>query len=300
MKRAFLSKWRVGIVAAVLCASTLIPTSARAAGRIVTIYDAFGPKNGLEKDWGYAALVEYGGKRILFDTGNDAGVFARNIQRLNVDLRTVDAVVISHRHGDHTTGLSHVLDVNPEVRIYVPQEAAYFGSPLPRAFLAAEPSLPQQLRYFDGAPPSQLASGTPWGRGNFERVTKPTEIAPGIFVISTQSRKPGTVEMNELSLIVKTPQGLAVLVGCAHPGVEEILAQASTMASKIHTVAGGFHLVQAPRADVERLATLLDETFHVERVAPGHCTSETGFAVLSERFKERFAAAGVGVAIPLP
>jgi len=283
-----------------LCAALALPVSASAAGRIVTVYDAFGAKNELERDWGYAALVEYAGKRILFDTGNDAGVFARNLQRLKVDLRTVDAVVISHRHGDHTTGLSHVLEVNPRVKIYVPQEGAYFGSPVPRPFLAPEPGLPRELRYFDGEPPAQLASGTPWPRGNFQIVSEPIEIFPGVMVISTPSCRAGTLEMNELSLVVRTPRGLAVVVGCAHPGVETILGRATEIDSRLHLAVGGFHLVQMPRADVEQLAAVLDDTLRVERIAPGHCTSERGFAVLKERFKERFVPAGVGAVIALP
>src|SRR5512134_2675043 len=72
--------------------------------RITVLYDAFGAPSALERDWGFAALVEYGGRRILFDTGNDAAIFARNVKQLGVDLTRLDAVVISHRHGDHTTG----------------------------------------------------------------------------------------------------------------------------------------------------------------------------------------------------
>src|SRR5947209_8816055 len=65
--------------------------------RVTILYDAFGGRAGLTRDWGFAALVEYNGKRILFDTGNNADVFAKNIRALGVDLRTVDFVVISHR-----------------------------------------------------------------------------------------------------------------------------------------------------------------------------------------------------------
>src|SRR5689334_15665691 len=85
--------------------------------RVTILYDAFGGRAGLTRDWGFAALVEYNGKRILFDTGNNADVFANNVRALGVDLRTIDFVVISHRHGDHTAGLNYLLTVNPGVRI---------------------------------------------------------------------------------------------------------------------------------------------------------------------------------------
>jgi 7,8-dihydropterin-6-yl-methyl-4-(beta-D-ribofuranosyl)aminobenzene 5'-phosphate synthase len=289
---------RAGRVSALALVALLVPAGAAAAGRIVTLYDAFGPTAALEKDWGYSALVEYGDRRILFDTGNDAGIFERNVKRLGVDLRRLDAVVISHRHGDHTTGLSHLLAVNPGVKIYVPVESAYFGGPVPPAFLAPEPGLPRELRYFDGDRP-RLASGAPW-HGRFEAVTRPTEILPGVFVITTRSQRPGTMEMNELSLVVRTPRGLAVVVGCSHPGVEEILQGAARLGPKLHLVTGGLHLVATPRAEIARVAAALHDAHRVERVAPGHCTSEPGFAALLERFGSRFERAGVGAVLPLP
>jgi 7,8-dihydropterin-6-yl-methyl-4-(beta-D-ribofuranosyl)aminobenzene 5'-phosphate synthase len=58
----------------------------------------------LEMDWGFAALVKYGGTRILFDTGNDGHILARNVKQLRTDLTRLDAAVFSHRHGDHTSG----------------------------------------------------------------------------------------------------------------------------------------------------------------------------------------------------
>ena len=70
--------------------------------RITILYDAFGMPSGLTKDWGFSALIEYCGKTILFDTGNNAEVFMHNVGALKVDLSNLDFVVLSHRHGDHT------------------------------------------------------------------------------------------------------------------------------------------------------------------------------------------------------
>ena len=106
--------------------------------------------------------------------------------------------------------------------------------------------------------------------------------------------------MNEVSLAVRTPQGLAVVVGCSHPGVEKILENATKIDSRLFTVIGGFHLVMTPEPEVRRVAQLLDETLKLARVAPAHCTSELGFAVFLERFRGRFDHAGLGSVIPLP
>lgn len=266
--------------------------------RITVLYDAFGPSTTLQKDWGFAALVEYGGRRILFDTGNDAAIFEKNVTGLDVDLARLDAAVISHRHGDHTTGLTYLLRQNPGVKIYAPREGAFFRGAIPAAFFAHEPGLPPELRYADPRP--GRTSGTPWPQANFQVIAETTEILPGFFVLTTQSQKPGTLEMNEVSLAIRTPRGLAVVVGCSHPGVETILAQAATIDSRLYTVTGGFHLVQTSREDVDRVAGVLRDRLKIERVAPGHCTSELGFAVFLDRFKDRFDRAGLGAVISLP
>lgn len=268
--------------------------------RITNLYDAFGAPSALRQDWGFAALIEYGGKRILFDTGNDAAIFEHNVKELGIDLSQLDAVVISHRHGDHTSGLSYLLKVNPGVRIYTPVEAAYFKGALPIELLARYPGLPQNLKYFGGRPPERWLTGSPWEQANFEAVAKTTEIFPGFYVLTTKSQKPGTLEMNELSLAVKTPKGLAVVVGCSHPGVENILAAATQIDPHLYTVMGGFHLALTPEPEVQRVARVLHDDLHLERVAPAHCTSELGFATFLARFKDHFDPAGLGAAIPLP
>ena len=146
-----------------------------------------------------------------------------------------------------------------------------------------------------------LLSGTPWGeRGSFRPVQETAEILPGFFVLTTRSEKPGTLEMNEVSLALRTPRGLAVVVGCSHPGVEKIRAAARAIDPQLYTVTGGFHLVQTPEAEVRRVAGALHDELGLARVAPGHCTSELGFAVLLERFGERFDRAGVGAVLTLP
>jgi hypothetical protein len=113
---------------------------------------------------------------MLFATGNDAGIFARNLKQLGVDLTRLDAVVISQRHGDHTTGLEVVVAANPTVPIYAPQELAFFKGGLPKEFLADDASLPARMRYFDGKDPDVLRSGTPWPQANFQIVTGTKEI----------------------------------------------------------------------------------------------------------------------------
>jgi 7,8-dihydropterin-6-yl-methyl-4-(beta-D-ribofuranosyl)aminobenzene 5'-phosphate synthase len=81
-------------VAAVLFFGVAPPLAGQEARRITILYDAFGEPSALQKDWGYAALVEYGGRRILFYTGNDSKILEHNAKQLGVDLSRLDAVVI--------------------------------------------------------------------------------------------------------------------------------------------------------------------------------------------------------------
>src|SRR6202162_674381 len=129
---AFSSAWSLSSRA---IASPTPTTSAAEAARITVLYDAFGKDATMTKDWGYAALVEINGKRILFDTGDDPVILAKNVKAKGVDLTKLDFVVLSHRHSDHVSGLSYVLSVNPKVKIYAPKENfGVFGSDLPSKF----------------------------------------------------------------------------------------------------------------------------------------------------------------------
>src|SRR5215470_13957778 len=109
--------------------------------QITVLYDAFGNTPAMQKDWGYSALVEYDGKRILFDTGNNPEILAQNVKAKGVDLSKLDFVVMSHRHGDHMGGMAHLLSVNPKVKIYAPKEGfGVYGADLPSAFYRKDPS----------------------------------------------------------------------------------------------------------------------------------------------------------------
>lgn len=275
--------------------SLTLPSSAQTSDKVTILYDAFGNPGSLKQDWGFSALVEYNGKTILFDTGNDPEIFAANVKGLRIDLKKLDFVVISHRHGDHTSGLSYVLRVNPKVRVYVPAETfGTFGSVLPKGFYRSVDSLPANMRYFEGAEPEAFPSGSPWPAANFVRIENQTEVAPGFFLIPTVSKVPGTLELRELSLAINTPRGLMVVVGCSHPGVEEILAAASSVNPHTHLLIGGLHLVKAPDQEIERLANALHDKWKLDLIAPGHCTGEPAFAKLRQIFGESYLFAGLG------
>jgi 7,8-dihydropterin-6-yl-methyl-4-(beta-D-ribofuranosyl)aminobenzene 5'-phosphate synthase len=291
------------IAGSLACAVPMVAVTETAVGaesKITILYDAFGSDAAMKKDWGFSALVEVAGKRILFDTGNDRDVFAANVKAKGIDLTNLDFVVLSHRHSDHMAGLSHVLSVNPKVKIYAPREGfGIFGSSLPSSFYRKDDSLPPQMRYYDGKPPDVMIFGTAWQGANFEVIEKTTEVAPGITLIALVSDAPGTRELRELSLAVNTPDGVVLLVGCSHPGIDKIVEAAAAINPKIHLIAGGFHLVTASDDVITKAVAALKDAFKVENVAPGHCTGEPTFAALKQAFGNRYIYAGVGASLPL-
>ena len=287
-----------------LLLAALSPAWAQSPARVTILYDAIGRNPQLKHGWGYSALVEYGGRKILFDTGGRVEQFAANVNALGVDLRDVDFVVLSHRHGDHTSGLNHVLAVNPKVKIYTPAEQQEFHTPSAPALVGLirrhVESAPEDMHYFDRAVPNQIGSDSPWPNANFEQIRKPTEVLPGFWLFSTVSDVKGTKEMNEISMAVQTPQGLVVIVGCSHPGVEKILEDAVKIHPRVYSIFGGFHLVDTPDAEVTSLVTRFRDQWKFERVAAGHCSGELAFSEFNRLFGAKYDRAVVGAVIALP
>jgi len=270
-----------------------------AQDRVTILYDAFGESKELTKDWGFSALVEHAGKQILFDTGNNAEIFEHNVKALGVDLTRLDFVVISHRHADHATGLKYVLKMNPAVTVYVPTDGSngFGGAPIPAAYFRADSELPANMRYFDAKYPDHLDFGKLYDTGNFVLVSKLTEVIPGVFLVPTVSQKKGTLELPELTLAIKKPNGLLLVDGCSHAGIEAILEAASAVDPRTEIVFGGLHLVTTPVEDIDTLIGNLQTKWKVQRMAPGHCTGEPAFARLKKAYGDKYVYAGLGTKV---
>ena len=290
----------LAMLLAACAATTPSPHADATKAQITVLYDAFGKASAMQKDWGYAALIEYGGRRILFDTGNNPDILAQNAKAKGIDLSRLDFVVMSHRHGDHMGGMAYLLSVNPKVKIYAPKEGfGVYGADLPSAFYRKDASLPPEQRYYEGKPPEVMRFGSAWPGANIELIDKNTEIAPGIHLIALVSEKPGTLELRELSLAINTPDGVVIVVGCAHPGIDRIVETAAKINPRIHSVTGGFHLVVSKDDDIEKIVTALRDTYKVAYVAPGHCTGEPTFTALKKAFGARYLYAGLGTTLAL-
>jgi 7,8-dihydropterin-6-yl-methyl-4-(beta-D-ribofuranosyl)aminobenzene 5'-phosphate synthase len=155
------------------------------------------------------------------------------------------------------------------------------------------------MRYFAAAAPAELKFGTPWPEANFTWVDSLTEVAPGVAIVSTVSKNPGTLELRELSLAIRTPKGLVVVVGCSHPGIETILDAARPWGDHVRLIVGGLHLVTSPDTAIARITTELHDHWQIDQIAPGHCTGEPAFAALKRLFRARYMYAGLGTVIAI-
>lgn len=290
---------------------------------ITNLYDAFGKEKDLEKDFGFSCLLRHNGKTILFDAGSNADIFKRNVGRLGIDLKKLDAVIVSHGHFDHLNGIDYVLKINPGVKIYMPYDI-FWGAPVPFDATGTDTTvvrdLPEYLRYFDGGPTRFTIhqSGRFWG-ANIEFVKTSKEIFPGFTLVATNSPYMGYfsgypnksfvegqfeeqdhshykyTNLPEISLSLKSGKGQVVIVGCSHSGVERIVEQAKQITQdKIELVYGGFHLIPFDEAKIGELARYIKNDLSVHRVAPAHCTGHVAFKVFSSMYADDFVFAGLG------
>lgn len=288
-----MSRWLAAFFLLVLS----LPTFAE--NRITILNDAFGKAPGLELDWGYAALIEFEGKRILFDTGDNIALFQRNVERLHVDLSHLDMVIISHAHGDHTSGLRYVLALNPHVPLYVPEDPYFTGSTLPPGFLTtdAQPDLPAEMRYFrGGSRPAGAKGWSAWTDTAMTAISSNTTISPHIRLVSLVSDKPAFRGLREISLVLDTPQGPVVIAGCSHPGIENIMA-AANFTQPVAMLFGGLHLLQDSAEQIDGTLNLLASQYRVQTMAVGHCTGELAFKKIQQKWAGHTIYAGLGETI---
>ena len=285
--------WSLLCVLCLMCLQTVA-----AQNRVTILNDAFGDRPELEQDWGYSALIEFEGKRILFDTGDNIEVFRKNVEKMHVDLTRLDMVIITHSHGDHTAGLRYVLAKNPKVKLYVPDDPYFTGVVLPAAFLStdARPELPAKMRYFRGGAAPEPREWVSWTDTNITAVSEAMTIAPHIRLVSLVSEKGAFKGLREISLVLDTPTGPAVIVGCSHAGIERIMAAATEndATKPVAMLVGGLHLLQDSPAQIEATLDTLAQKYHVKTMAIGHCSGELAFLRVQQRWGDHSLYAGLG------
>jgi 7,8-dihydropterin-6-yl-methyl-4-(beta-D-ribofuranosyl)aminobenzene 5'-phosphate synthase len=97
-------------------------TMGKAKITLITVYDNYKVNPELKTGWGFSCLIKIGDKNILFDTGADSETLLSNMEKMGIDPKEIDFVFISHLHGDHTGGLSGILKIKPNLKVYKPED----------------------------------------------------------------------------------------------------------------------------------------------------------------------------------
>lgn len=234
--------------------------------RLYVVFNNVPYKTGLETSWGFSCLIDGLDKTVLFDTGGNGSILLSNMQRLGLDPEAVDAVVLSHRHGDHTGGLKVFLARNHDVTVYMPES-------FPASFQ-------REVKRLGAA---------------IETVSGPQQLMASVY---------STGEMGwaikEQALIVDTRQGLIVITGCAHPNVAEMAERAKTYLGKnIYLLMGGFHLGNSSDAKIRAIIKHL-KALGVKKVAPSHCTGDNAIRMFRNEWMDDFIEGGLGAVIEVP
>lgn len=270
--------------------------------RITILCENTASSLGLIGEHGFSALIERDKEKVLFDTGQGLGL-VHNADVLGVDLRDITEVVLSHGHYDHTGGLKDLLFRTGGARITVH----------PHIFQPKYARRNGKVRYI-GIPFSQEAIEGWGGELRFSEDT--VEIAPGIMttgVVPRQTTFEGRDDdlliktekgyqedelLDDLSLIIDTPQGNVVVLGCAHAGLINILTHIKTLTGKnsIHWILGGTHLgFFGPQRIDEVIGEL--RSFSIDNIGVSHCTGLFAGARLAQEMGPRFRFCTVGTVI---
>ncbi len=249
---------------------------------------------------GFSCHIETPEQSLLFDVGQGLGI-ANNAGALYKDLGALSAIILSHGHYDHVGGLPVVLRQSGPLDVY-----AHSGIFAERYWLGRE------SRRFIGIPHRRPYLESLGARFRFRDTF--CEIAPDIYLsgeiprtvpfesgdanmalIDPDGRMVRDPFLDDLALIVDSPKGLLVLLGCAHAGTINTLAWIAKKLPHrpIHTIIGGTHLSNADNERIEATIAALDR-FDFKRLGVAHCTGLPVAARMQQRWGERFFFAGIG------
>lgn len=233
-------------------------------------------------EWGYSALVEADGHKILFDTGFHPDLVLSNARSKGIDLSDINTVVLSHHHDDHTNGLVELrralMAKSPQAMGTTYVAAGLFDSRVgedgqeENVFLKQRPVYVQLGgRFISYDKPVELTHGV-WLTGPVPRIHNETNWSPG----DRRRTSAGLVEDNipeDSSIVIETAHGLVIITGCGHAGIVNIsdYARKITGQQKILAIIGGLHLFQKSDAVIRWTADQL-RPFHPRYLLLGHCT----------------------------
>jgi len=231
--------------------------------KLSVVFDNECCSNKLKSLWGFSCFIETPNGTILFDTGSNGRVLLQNIKKRDLNLSSINNIFISHGHWDHIGGLDSILELNPSVHIFV-------TSHISKNMIRDLNTLSNGVTVIDD---------------------KPTKILTDIYSTGTMG------EESEQSIILDTDEGLIIIAGCAHSGIEKIAQIAQKFLNKkILLLLGGFHLHNKNSEKVLEIIKIIQE-LDTQFVCPSHCTGDKARMLFHEKFRDNYIEGGVGINI---
>lgn len=268
--------------------------------RLTTLCDNTVGSSGLAGEWGLSILAEYRGERVLLDAGyGDAAV--KNADLMGVDLGQVDKIVLSHGHLDHAGGLVPLLlrsgkktEVYAHPDVWASKCSAFqqpWGGEKGHHFIGilhrreTLESLGADFRYH--RTPVRLNEHM-ITTGEVPMVTTFESLDDNLCLKTDTGYAPDPL-LDDQALIIKSEQGLVVVLGCAHRGAVNTILHAKTITGvdRVYAVVGGTHLLRAGEERISRTIAALRE-LGVVKVGVSHCTGFPAAAALAREFGADF------------
>jgi len=258
--------------------------------------------DGLVAEHGFAAWIEAGEHRILFDTGQGSALIP-NCAALGIDLRRADTLVLSHGHYDHAGGVPDFLARNSDATLFFNtgfDVVRYSCHPekLPRDISIGEKvrnmlkELPEH-RCISLSSSHYLCPGIGI-TGPIPRTTS-FEDTGGPFFLDREKKHPDDI-VDDLSMWFETTGGLLILTGCCHSGLVNTIQYIQQISgiNRVHGIIGGLHLLQASEERLQKTLRFLDDCAP-ELMVPCHCTGEESIKRIVQAFgAERVQPGGAG------
>ncbi|MFO1500040.1 MAG: MBL fold metallo-hydrolase [Verrucomicrobiota bacterium] len=233
---------------------------------------------GLFAENGLSFHIQIGPHSILFDTGQ-TDFAVRNANTLGVELRTLDAIVLSHGHYDHTGGVPAILAIAPKARVCAHPgvfEMKYSKRTEGEArFIGMSVTTSQAIRqspcgFVETRGWTEILTGV-FATGAIQRETD-YEDTGGPFFLDAACTRPDPLT-DDQAMVIDLGSSLIVLLGCAHAGVINTLYHVARMTGgkRVRAVIGGFHLCSASEERVEQTIAYL-RAANLGCLAPLHCT----------------------------
>ncbi len=243
----------------------------------------------LKTEHGLAFWIETEDGTVLFDTGQTAGVLSHNMSLLNLDVKDIDAVAISHAHFDHTGGLEAVLLENPEVimvankDVFRPKYSLHDGKYEASGFEFSRDEYEKRTVIRLSSEPLEIFPNL-WTTGEIMNRDEPEGRSAGHYVRERGKFVPDPYR-DDMALVLKTQDGLAVICGCCHAGLLNTLFHVErSFKDPIMAVLGGTHPMTAEGKLLDHVINVLDERYSDLLFHLNHCTGDDAIKALTKAF----------------